>query len=380
MKTILRLARSLKTPGSRFALVLLIACGAFTSLEPGVFRPREFRVYAQQPDLLYVCVQDDAKVAVIDMASRKVLRTIDFQALGFPATAKPHYIVVEPDGSYWYVSLIGANRVLKMDRQDKIAGQYEMETPGMLALAGAKQLVATRSMSAVNPPKRIAIIDRAAMMGEEVEVLFARPHPMAATSTYAYTGSLGVNQIATISLADQKVNVAAVPNPDGGGIHSLVQFTVSKDGKRMLATGDVSGQLLLFNLETPAAPKAIGMLQVGKMAFDPVFSPDEKTIWVPVKSTNEVVVVDVAKWSEVARIKDASLQQPQQIAFSSDGARAFVTNNNKMDHMADPAMAGHTMPGMDGTASLVVINAKTHTVEQAIPLGKNLTGMGKAQK
>ena len=36
------------------------------------------RVPAQQPDLLYVCVQDDAKVAVVDMTSRKVLRTIDF--------------------------------------------------------------------------------------------------------------------------------------------------------------------------------------------------------------------------------------------------------------------------------------------------------------
>ena len=354
-------------------LPVLAALGIVAALEAG-------RPSAQQPDLLYVCVQDDAKVAVVDMTARKVLRTIDFQTLGFPATAKPHYVVVESDGSYWYVSLIGANRVLKMDRQDKIAGQYEMETPGMLALSGTKQLVATRSMSAVNPPKRIAIIDRTAMKGEEVEVLFARPHPMAATSTYAYTGSLGVNQIASISLADQKVNVAAVPNPDGGGTHSLVQFTVSRDAKRMLATGDVSGQLLMFDLSAPGTPKATAMLQVGKMAFDPVFSPDERFIWVPVKSTNEVVVVDALKWQEVARIKDAKLQQPQQIAFSSDGAWAFVTNNNKMDHMADPAMAGHAMPATDGMASLVVINAKTMKVDQAIPLGKNLTGMGKAQK
>ena len=354
-------------------LPLIAALGVVAALGSG-------RVSAQQTDLLYVCVQDDAKVAVVDMAARKVLRTIDFQALGFPATAKPHYIVVEPDGSYWYVSLIGANRVLKMDRQDKIAGQYEMETPGMLALSGTRQLVATRSMSAVNPPKRVAIIDRTAMKGEEVEVLFARPHPMAATSTFAYTGSLGVNQIASISLADQKVSVAAVPNPDGGGTHSLVQFAVSRDGKRMLATGDVSGQLLMFDLSTPGAPKAIGMLQVGKMAFDPAFTPDEKFVWVPVKSSNEIVVVDAAAWKEVARIKDAKLEQPQQVAFSADGAWAFVTNNNKMDHMADPAMAGHAMPATAGMASLVVINTKTLKVDQAIPLGKNLTGMGTASR
>ena len=84
----------------------------------------------------YVCVQDEAKVAIVDTAARSVVRTIDFQKLGFPATAKPHYIVVEPDGSHWYVSLIGANRVVKIDRQDRIVGPYEMETPGMLTLAG----------------------------------------------------------------------------------------------------------------------------------------------------------------------------------------------------------------------------------------------------
>ena len=335
------------------------------------------RVSAQGTDLLYVCVQDDAKVAVVDMGARKVLRTVDFQKLGFPATAKPHYVVVEPDGSFWYVSLIGANRVLKMDRQDRIAAQYEMETPGMLALSGARTLVATRSMSAVNPPKRIAILDRTTMKGDEVEVLFARPHPMAATATHAFTGSLGVNQIASISLADQKVRVVTWPS---AGIHSLVQFAVSRDGRSMIATGDVSGQLLLLDLSTPATPQISKSLAVGKMAFDPVFSPDEKTIWVPVQSTNEIVVVDAVAWKETARIKDAKLQQPQQVVFSPDGATAFVTNNNKMDHMADPAHAGHDMPAGDGMASLVIVNAKTYKVEGAIPLGKNLTGMGRAQR
>jgi DNA-binding beta-propeller fold protein YncE len=93
-----------------------------------------------------------------------------------------------------------------------------------------------------------------------------------------------------------------------------------------------------------------------------------------------VVVLDAAKLGDVAHIKDARLQQPQQVVFSSDGARAFVTNNNKMDHMADPAMAGHDMPAGDPTASLVVIDVKTRKVETSIPLGKNLTGMGRAQR
>jgi len=337
---------------------------AVVCLQPG-------RVRTQAIDPLYVCVQDDAKIAVIDMKARAVARTIDLQKLGFPATAKPHFVVVEPDGSFWYASLIGANKVVKFDRQDKIVGQFEMETPGMLTLAGSDSLVVTRSMSAVNPPKRIAIVKRGPMTGEEIEVLFPRPHPMASSGGYAYTGSLGVNQIATISLADGKVDVANLP----GTTHSLVQFTISPDKKTLVAATDVSGQLLVFNLAQAAKPQLIKTIDVGKMAFDPTFTADGKSVWVPIKSTNEVAIIDTATWKETARIKDAAFKQPHQIVFSPDGTTAFITTNNKMDHMADPA--GHNMPGVTGgPASLVIVDVKTQKVVKALELGLNLTGMG----
>ena len=329
----------------------------------------------QSTDLLYVCIQDDAKVAVVDMRAKSVLRTIDLQKLGFPATAKPHYIVVEPDGSFWYVSLIGANRVVKFDRQDRIAGQFEMETPGMLAMAGPALFV-TRSMSAVNPPKRIAILRRETMQGDELDVIFPRPHPVAALETnqsgYVYTGSLGVNQIAAVSFADDKVELVSIPGPT----HSLVQFAISPDHKTLVGSTDVSGQLLVFSLASPAKPALVKAIDVGKMAFDPTFTPDGRAVWVPIKSTNEIVVIDTTSWAVKSRIKHDAFKQPHQIVFSPDGATAFVTNNNKMDHMADPAHAGHAMPGASGAASLVVIDVKSGKVEKSIELGQNLTGMG----
>jgi len=331
---------------------------------------------AVQADLLYVCIQDDAKIAVVDMRAKSVVRTIDLQKLGFPATAKPHYIVVEPDGSAWYVSLIGANRVVKFDRQDRIVGQFEMETPGMLAIAGPV-LAVTRSMSAVNPPKRIAILRRDTLTGDELDVIFPRPHPIAALATaesgYVYTGSLGVNQLAAISFADDKVELLSIPGPT----HSLVQFALSPDNRTLVGSTDVSGQLLVFSLASPAKPALVKAIDVGKMAFDPAFTPDGRAVWVPVKSTNEIVVVDTASWTVKSRIKDDAFKQPHQIVFSPDGATAFVTTNNKMDHMADPAHAGHAMPGAGGAASLVVVDVKSGKVEKAIERGQNLTGMGR---
>jgi hypothetical protein len=248
-----------------------------------------------------------------------------------------------------------------------------METPGMLALAGPETLVVTRSMSAVNPPKRVAILRRKTMQGDELDVIFPRPHPVAAANGYAYTASLGVNQLASVALADDRVDLLNVSGPT----HSFVQFMLSPDGRTLVGSTDVSGQLLVFSLASPAKPALVKAIDVGKMAFDPAFTPDGRFVWVPVKSTNEIVVIDAATWTVKSRIKNGAFKQPHQIVFSPDGATAFVTNNNKMDHMADPAHAGHAMPGAGGPASLVVIDVKSGKVEKAIELGLNLTGMGR---
>ncbi len=325
--------------------------------------------------LLFVCVQDDAKIAIVDTTTHTVVQTVDLVTLGFPATAKPHYIVVEPDRQFWYVSLIGANTVVKFNAANEVVAKFEMETPGMLALSAGNQLVVTRSMSAVNPPKRIAVIDRRTMQGEEVDVLFPRPHPLAVQGNYAYTGSLGSNQIASMALQTNRVKVVAVD----GSTHAFVQFAVSPDGKMMVASTEVSGQLMVFDISEPATPVFKTSIALGKMVFDPVFSPDGTSVWVAVKMDNEIAVVNTATWDVTTRIKSESFKQPHQIVFSADGRTAFVTTNNKMDHMADPAHAGHVMPSGDTGAALVVIDTASLKVLKSQLLGKNLTGMGIAR-
>jgi DNA-binding beta-propeller fold protein YncE len=225
-------------------------------------------------------------------------------------------------------------------------------------------------MSAVNPPKRVAVIDRATMTGDEVDILFPRPHPVAVAGGFAYTASLGVNQVASIDLASDRVQIVDVPGPT----HAFVQFAVSPDGRTLVGSTEVSGRLLVFDLSTPARPVLKTSIDVGKMVFDPAFTPDGRFVWVPVKMGDEIAVVDTATWTVTTRITDAAFKQPHQIVFTPDGRRAFVTNNNKMDHMADPAHAGHTMPAAD--AALVDVDVATRAVTKSIPLGKNLTGMG----
>ena len=117
---------------------------------------------------LYVANQEAAAVTVIDLETHAVVEVIDLEAMGYGANAKPHHVAVEPDGSFWYVSLIAANRVLKFDRDNELVASVEFERPGLLALHPSEPwLFVGRSMAAVNPPQRIGRIDRMSMEVEE---------------------------------------------------------------------------------------------------------------------------------------------------------------------------------------------------------------------
>ena len=353
-----RLPRQEKAPAGparRLAAAALLVAGGLSGAA------------AQQPGpisehLLYVCVQDDAVVAVVDMESLATLSVIRLDALSFGPRAGPHDIAVAPDGRYWYVSLVGEHRVLRFDAENRLVGSTGMETPGMLRLApGGDLLAVTRSMSAVDPPRWVGIAETSGMVLDEVDVLFPRPHGLAIhpDGRFAYAASLATNQVATIDLASGRVGITDVPGPP----HALVQMAVSADGRTLVATAELSGELLVFGLEDPSAPTVVGSVPLGARPFDPVFSPDGASVWIPLKGADEVAVVERAAWSVSARIAGDGIHEPHAVEFSPDGRRAFVTNS--------------APPGAEVPAQLVVIDTRTHELEAALPLGSNLTGMGR---
>ena len=192
---------SLQAIAAAIALACAAASGAAGGTRPGgaaadsVVRPAE-------PALLYVTNQNGASVSVIDVERREEVARVDLQELGFGPNAKPHDTALEPDGSFWYVSLIGENRVLKFDRENRLVGQVEMEVPGLVVAHPTRDLlVVGRSMSAVNPPPSVALIRRSDMtLLDEIEVLFARPHANAVLDKWAYSASLAENRIGVIDL------------------------------------------------------------------------------------------------------------------------------------------------------------------------------------
>lgn len=322
------------------------------------------------PARVYVANQDHATVSVVDIATSAVVATVDFQKLGFSATARPHHTQVEPDGSFWYVTLIGAGRVLKLDRENRIVGSVSTEVPGLMTLdPGADRMVVARSMSAVNPPARVVVIRRSDMtVIDEYDSFFPRPHAlvMHPRGRYVYFGSLGVNQLASLDLDSGELQLVDVAGP----AHTLTAFSVSPDGRWLLATGETSNQLLVFDLADQAKPRFVRGVPMEAGPFESIFTWDGSMVAVTNLRANLVSLLDPQSWQVSAVLRDPSFMQPHGLALSPDGRFLYVSSRHQSG-------GAHDHEGMNATATgtLTVVCIPTGKVATVIPVGNYAAGI-----
>ena len=335
--------------------------------------------------ILYVANQDDATVTLIDTRTHQIMRTVDLQALGYGPNAKPHHIVVEPDGSHWYVSMIGENRIAKIDRSDRVVGEAVFEVPGMMTLHTTEELLFVgRSMTAVNAPQRIGILNRATMEVEELPVFFPRPHAIALNpvADVVYTASLAVNQIAAIDWRNEEVKLHAVDGP----AHALMMYAISPDLRTLVVSGELSGELLVFNVTDPLQPRLENRIQVGMQPFDPIFTRDGRYVYFGNKLMDRVTIVDMQTRTVVKTLEHEGIRQPHGVALSPDGRWLYVSNNNlgaeavRMMAGDHAAHMGGAAKGAPGQGTVVVIDTQTQEVAQVITVGRNASGINTATR
>lgn len=333
---------------------------------------------------LYVVNQSGASITVIDQTKLTVDTVLDLKTMGFTGNAKPHHVVVEPDGAYWYVSLIGDGRVVKFDRANKVVGQVKMETPGLLALDPKHDsLYVGRSMTAVNPPKSLAVIKRSDFtLVDEQEIQVPRPHALLVSKDgkWAHTASLAENTITSVETATGRVVLTRIP----GAPRSLVQFAQSPDGRTMVVGGELSNTLLVFDLTQAPPFTPVKEIAVGGKPWDPMFSADGKTVYISLFAGNGVAAIDVKSGKVTRTLAGGALAQPYDVILRKDGKYLFVVNQNTGAVKAGESAHDH-MPGMGNMAGmnpsdgwLSVIDVKTGKVAKQLMLGAGPTGMGAA--
>lgn len=320
-------------------------------------------------EFVYVCNQNSASISVINVETLDIDVTIDLQQLGFSSNAKPHHVAVEPDGSYWYATLIGENRVLKFNVANELVGQTKMDVPGLLSLHPNNDILYVgRSMSAVNPPQSFGIIKRSDMtLIEEVDLVFTRPHAITSLESeeHIFVASLSSNQILTMNTYTKE---AAFISMEGMN-HMFVNFAISPDQTTLVGTTQMTGKLLVFDISNPLEIDLTNTIAVDAQPWHPVYSNDGKYVYFGNKEANSVTSINMVTQKVVSVIEEQGLAQPHGAVLSSDNKYLFVTNNHmKMEQMS----SSHMMK----KGSVAIIETENFEIIKHIEVGMNPTGIG----
>jgi YVTN family beta-propeller protein len=154
-----------------------------------------------------------------------------------------------------------------------------------------------------------------------------------------------------------------------GETQTFVQFAMTPDGETLIAGGQKTGQLLLFDASQAPSLTVTDTLQVGKQPWHPVISADGSTAYVPNKASNTVSVVDLEAGTVAATIEGEGLAQPHGSALSPDGRYLFVSNNNRKgtyESTDDNPKAG----------TVTVIDTETNEITKVIEVGTYPSGVG----
>lgn len=312
---------------------------------------------------LYVMNQGEATVSVLDPATGALVKTIRLADLGFSATAQPHFAVFEADGSAWYLSLIGDNKVVKFNDADAVIGQATTSQPGMLALgtgAAAGQLAVSRSLSAVNPPASVAIVNRAAMQVlEERPIPGPHPHALGSADGRFFTASLRQNVLVTL-----RPDGTSAATPVDGADQGFAHLAVAPNHRRIAFSADLTGLVHFFRVLDDGALTPEGTVSTGGRPWHSHFSQDGTKLYVPLYQANAVAVVDVASRTVVKTITGNGLANPYTAMLSPDGATLFVSNAN---------LNGAYAASTNGT--VVWIDTATDTMTRVVEVGRYPTGL-----
>lgn len=344
-----------------FAAALSLGAGAAPAAQDAA------ALQAGGAERVYVANQAGASVSVVDAESGAVVETVELAGLGFDANSRPHHTAVEPDGGHWYVSLIGGGHVLRFTRDNEPAGRVAFETPGLLAVDPASGLLYVgRSMMAVNPPQRIGAVDPRRMSIEEIDVFFPRPHALAVDPGRArvFAASLVENRMAVVDARSGDVDLVDVPGPP----HTLVQFALSPDGARFVATAQLTGKLLVFDAVRAGL---VAELDVGTQPWHPVFSPDGARVYFGAKEDDAVVVVNARTWQVEKRITAPGIAEPHGSAVTADGRYLFVSNRN----LKGTYQPRRPVERNSDVGTLVKIDTRALEVVQTIEVGAYPAGI-----
>jgi YVTN family beta-propeller protein len=262
----------------------------------------------------YVGLFKDSSVAVLDIATQRVLWTI-------AVPPGPHGLVATPDGSKVFVSSDGASTVSVIDTAtDQVVDTIEVgQTPHGLAISPDGRTVLVSGFGT----------DQAEVLDTSTDQIVGRvpvlqPHNSAISpdGRRAYVGSQQQGETALVAVDLTSMTRTGIVPLD----KTPRALSFSPDGRWVYFTLASSDAVHVLDV---SRNEVVGQIPVGVSPHLPTFTPDGQLGLVVAQGPGELDLLDPGSNTETAAIPVGAA--PHWLATSPDGRTAYVTNENSND-------------------------------------------------
>lgn len=326
---------------------------------------------------LYVCNQNAASISIIDPHAFVVIRNIDLQELGYPANAQPHLVTLSPDGEFWYVSLIGANKVLKFDAHDnELLSEASTPVPALLAHHPTEHvLYISRFMDPANPQTSIYAVDSETMQPaagtNNGNISLPNSdvyHGLVMDANYVYTASLAGGNIIVINHATKEF-LTALPL---GANRQPLHLALSPDSQTLYVSCIGTDEIAVVDVSDPANPAAVNFIPVGLDPWHLHTSHDGDHIYVGNNRSNDFCVIDAQTLTvQFFGAGDGSdgLSIPHGVV-AVDHNLYFTGQNNTGDYVPKYDFGNNRFAG-----TVVMVHPSTYAIQKVLEVGDFATGI-----
>jgi YVTN family beta-propeller protein len=259
---------------------------------------------------LYVANQNSRILSVVDAASRKVT----------PVTLRntPRFVAVSPDGKLVFVSMYESDKsgsgVAVVDAASRKVLRYLATGVQPYTLAVGPD---GRVWVPIHSERRVEIYSADGKKADGQVLVPPNPHAVAFSGRLrrAFTPNHESNAVSVIDMRNDKL-LKSVPVSQAP--HSIA---VSPDGRTVLVAGYEADAADLIDAATL---RRIGPFKVGKQPQAVAFATDGAHAYVVNEGGNSVSVLDGRTGQVTSTVKVG--RSPRTIAMSPDGRLAYVTN------------------------------------------------------
>jgi YVTN family beta-propeller protein len=328
---------------------------------------------------VFVCNQWSDEIYVIDANYMVISRILNLD-VNPTAIDQPHNVQIK--GNYYYVTLISAGQLIKIDAStNQIIGRVTgLEFPGMIAISpDGKTAYVSKSSTATGNFSVIYVIDTETMTRKANEINLpvpGLPHSLCLTrdGKKLYVANMTRDRISVVDTDINEVVDDIILSSGNPVIHEPMHIYLSPDDKYLYVNCRTSSKMLIIDTETKLVLQEI---EIRNHPMQSAVSLDGNKIYVV--SHHEPVISIIEKngtaWTKREFQDIDAFHHLYGADLSQDGRYLFITCSN----VADDYKPIYEIPNKERPSLLCIFDTQSEELVKVLDIGSYSTGVAARQ-